>query len=98
MENGIIPLCLVITEFDQIIVSRSLRRQSMQRSAEDQLGALLCIAVFAAMLYYCYRHRWRSAGTAFGTADWASAGILRAAGMLARHRLIFGRTCGGELL
>jgi type IV secretion system protein VirD4 len=63
---------------------------------DEQIVGWICVALFVVMLYYRYRPR--PAGTAFGTATWASENVLRAAGMLAGKGLILGRIFGGALL
>src|SRR6266851_9748282 len=68
----------------------------MNSNAENQLVSLLCFVAFLAMLYY--RRRWRPAGTAFGTATWASESVLRTAGMLTGKGLILARTFSRALL
>jgi type IV secretion system protein VirD4 len=68
----------------------------MKPTAEDQFFALLCIAVFLAILFY--RRRRQFSGTAFGTATWMSESVLRARGFLAGRGLILGRTFSGALI
>lgn len=68
----------------------------MSRNTDEQIVGWICVALFVVMLYYRYRPR--PAGTAFGTATWASENVLRAAGMLAGKGLILGRIFGGALL
>lgn len=68
----------------------------MTLNKDDQSVFLFCLAILVVMLY-C-RLRRRPSGTAFGTATWASDGVLRAAGMLAGKGLILGRTFGGAMI
>lgn len=68
----------------------------MDRNQGGEVALLFYAAVFFVALYY--RRRWQPAGTAFGTAKWASEGVLRGAGMLADKGLILGRTFSGALL
>src|SRR6516162_9713999 len=69
----------------------------MHPSGEDQVFALVIIsAVVVAILVA--RRRWRGSGTAYGTASWMTEKMLRAAGMLARHGLVLGRTFSGALI
>lgn len=68
----------------------------MNQNAEGQLIAVLVIVVILVIVFY--RRRWRGSGTAFGTANWMSDKMMRAAGMLAGYGLVLGRTFGGALI
>ncbi len=68
----------------------------MNRQAEDEAVFLFCIVVFVVAMYY--RSRQRPAATEYGTATFASEGVLRAAGMLADRGLMLGRTFSGNLI
>jgi type IV secretion system protein VirD4 len=66
-------------------------------SQNDQQGLLLVIAAVVVIAVLAGR-RWRPSTTAFGTATWASAKVLRAAGMLANRGLVLGRTMKGKMI
>jgi len=67
----------------------------MRQNDHQGLAILICIVVFIALLS---RRRWRPSTTAFGTACWASEGVLKAKGMLGNSGLIVGRTKSGKLI
>ena len=66
----------------------------MNRQAEDEAVFLLCIVVFVVVMYY--RSRQRPVPTEYGTATFASDGVLQAAGMLVNKGLLLGRTFSGS--
>lgn len=68
-----------------------------RNTGEEQLAAILCIIAFVALVRYA-RRGWKPAGTAFGTATWASDKLLAMAGMLGGNGLILGRTFSGALI
>ena len=63
----------------------------------DQQGLLFVIVAVVVIAALAHR-RWRPSTTAFGTACWASAKALKAAGMLGNVGLILGRTMSGKMI
>ncbi len=69
----------------------------MNRNDEQELRLVLLGVLVFLGLWYARRRR-GPAGTAYGTAAWASEAALCAAQMLAGHGLVLGRTLRGALL
>jgi type IV secretion system protein VirD4 len=72
-----------------------MRGQTLDRGSAQLYLFLVMVAILALVFS---RWRWRPSRTAFGTARWATASILRRAGMLSGRGLILGRTLGGMLI